>query len=156
MSTVLNLQIRSTDSEATEAIGAKIGARLKGSEVIVLASDLGGGKTTFTRGLVRGAGSEDHVSSPTFTVSKVYSSPLATIHHFDFYRLEDAGLMAHELQDVLEDANCAVVVEWGSVVNSVLPSDRVDIAITPLSETERNIDISYSENFSYLLEGLTK
>ena len=64
--------IVSTDSKSTEKLGALLGKQLKGGEVIELVSDLGGGKTTFVRGLAAGSGSKDQVASPTFTLSKVY------------------------------------------------------------------------------------
>jgi tRNA threonylcarbamoyladenosine biosynthesis protein TsaE len=67
------LELVSKDAEQTENIAHLIGARLRGGEVIELVSDLGGGKTTFTRGLADGAGSKDIVASPTFIVSKVYT-----------------------------------------------------------------------------------
>ena len=66
------LKLSSNNAEQTELIAVAIGKRLRGGEMIELVSDLGGGKTTFTRGLARGAGSSDVVSSPTFTISKVY------------------------------------------------------------------------------------
>src|SRR6185436_20817876 len=91
-----------TSAVETESLGEKVGRNLKGGEVIVLSSDLGGGKTTFVRGLARGADSADHVSSPTFTLSKVYqlqndtkastdsnTKTLREIQHFDFYRLDE-------------------------------------------------------------------
>lgn len=119
--------------------------------MIELRSDLGGGKTTLTRGLVSGAGSIDPVSSPTFTVSKLYNTPRLTIYHFDFYRLQEAGLMAHELHDALQDTKGVVIVEWGDVVGDVLPEERVIVTIRKTDDGGRQIDISTSESFGYLL-----
>jgi len=96
-------QTNSTGSEDTERLGELLGRRLRGGEVLELRSDLGGGKTTFVRGLVRGAGCHDRVSSPTFTLSRVYKSKDFEIHHFDFYRLQDPGLVANELAEVVGD-----------------------------------------------------
>lgn len=155
MSTVLKQQILSTDSETTEKLGANIGAHLRGGEVIELASDLGGGKTTFTRGLVRGAGSADHVSSPTFTVSKVYETPALTIHHFDLYRLEEAGIMRHEIEELQSDPKNVLVLEWAGVASSVLPDLRMRIAFTTISETDREITVEYPEAYAYLLKGIS-
>lgn len=142
------------DPKEMEALAEKIGARLRGGEVIELVSDLGGGKTTFTRGLVRGAGSSDVVSSPTFTVSKVYKSNSFEIHHFDFYRLADAGLAAHELADLLHDPAVVVVTEWSGVVEHILPNERVTISIMRKSDTTRELRITYPNTFKYLLEEL--
>ncbi len=117
-------------------------------------SDLGGGKTTLVRGLARGLGSHDHVSSPTFKISNVYSAGKLQLHHFDFYRLNDAGVVAHELHDVLEDPQAIVVVEWGDVVQNVLPPDRLNIQLKATSENERQITIKYPESLGYLIEDL--
>lgn len=146
------ITIQTMSPAETEQLGADIGQRLKGGEIIELMSDLGGGKTTFTRGLARGAGSDDHVSSPTFTVSKVYKAPKFNIHHFDFYRLQEAGLMEHELQDLLGDSKAIVVVEWGGVVKHVLPEQRTTIEIIQSDTESRDITLSFPPKLSYLME----
>ena len=140
------------DSDATEKFGARLGRALRGGEVIELISDLGGGKTTLTRGLASGAGSSDVVGSPSFMISKVYKSPKFEIHHFDFYRLTEAGLMEHELQDVLIDPNAVVIVEWGDVVQHVLPLERLTIHIDKTSDGAREAKINYPQKLAYLLE----
>lgn len=137
---------------ATELLAEKIGARLKGGEVIELVSDLGGGKTTFMRGLARGAKSTDSVTSPTFTVSKVYQSPGFEIHHFDFYRLPDPGLMIHELEDLVGDPGAVVAVEWADAIQQVLPEGRLTITIESHNESQRNIIFLASPILDYLLE----
>ena len=118
--------------------------------MIELKSDLGGGKTTLTRGIAKAAGSSDSVASPTFTISKVYKAPSLSVYHFDFYRLQEAGLMAHELHDALEDPKGVVVVEWGDVVQDVLPQDRITITIHKTSEGGRVISCVYPEAMRYL------
>jgi tRNA threonylcarbamoyladenosine biosynthesis protein TsaE len=154
MNTGLTRQIDSTSSDATEQIAEQLGARLKGGEVIELISDLGGGKTTFVRGLARGIGSADRVASPTFTLSRVYKGKKLELYHFDFYRLQDAGLMEHELHDLLEIPEAVVVVEWGDVVAHVLPAERLTIRITRTGDNTRQLACSTPESLSYLLEGL--
>lgn len=146
-------EIASNGSEETERIGELIGSRLKGGEVIELVSDLGGGKTTFVRGLVRGIGSRDHVSSPTFKLSNIYTSPLLELHHFDFYRLNEAGIVADELAEIISQPNVAVVVEWGEVVHDVLPKDRLTITIKTTGESARHLELSFPNKLSYLVEG---
>ncbi len=132
---------QTSNAEETEAIGEQIGAQLIGGEVIELSSDLGGGKTTFVRGLARGVGSADRVASPTFTISKVYQAPDFAIHHFDFYRLQEAGLIKHELEDVLGDEKVVTVVEWSDVIADVLPEHTIKIDITSNGENRRTIAI---------------
>lgn len=131
-----------------------MGKALKGGEVIELVSDLGGGKTTFVRGLAHGAGSKDKVGSPTFTISKVYNAPKFDIHHFDFYRLPDPGLVANELAEVLGDEHIVTVIEWADVVSHVLPGNRLHINIRQTPSGARELTFRASEPLAYLLEAL--
>ena len=154
MNTVMTLQIDSTSSDDTEKIAEHIGEQLRGHEVIELVSDLGGGKTTFVRGLVRGAGSIDKVASPSFTISRVYRAKKLQIHHYDFYRLPDAGLLTHELVDLLDEPLAVLVIEWADIVQSILPKDRVTIRIMPTGDTSRQLNFEYPTKLGYVLEGL--
>lgn len=141
-------------AEETEKIGRTLGKALRGGEVIELVSDLGGGKTTFTRGFVAGSGSDDLVSSPTFTISNSYDSGPLTINHFDFYRLPEAGLMEHELEDIIGEPDQVVIVEWSDVVAHVLPDERITISLQALADDQREITITYPEKLTYLVEAI--
>jgi len=154
MNTDMIWQTESTSSEQTEQLAEKLGRRLRGGEVIELVSDLGGGKTTFTRGLVRGAGSLDKVASPTFTLSREYTTSNFTIAHFDFYRLGEAGIMGDELAEILADPTYVTVVEWGDVVHDVLPQERLTIRITLEADGSRKLTLEYAERLAYLMESL--
>ena len=155
MSTATTLQIDSTSSEQTEQLAEKLGAKLHGGEVIELVSDLGGGKTTFTRGLVRGTGSTDQVASPTFMLSREYAAPEFTIAHFDFYRLGEAGIVADELAEGIGDPKYVSVVEWGEIVHDVLPENRLTIHIAQTGEDTRQLLFEYPLALAYLVENLT-
>ncbi len=123
--------------------------------MIELVSDLGGGKTTFVRGLARGFGSHDRVASPTFTIGRVYRSGNLTMHHFDFYRLPEAGLIVEELAEVIGDQQVVTVVEWADVVQNVLPKERLTIHITRSNhEGGRTLRAAVPASLEYLLEGL--
>lgn len=154
MSTEKTWQIHSTSSADTEQFGERIGANLRGGEVIELVSDLGGGKTTFTRGLVRGAGSTDRVASPTFTISCEYRTPKLTIIHCDFYRLSEPGIIAEELREHIGDPRSVVVVEWGDIIQNVLPANRLTIHLSQSGEDTRDITCRYPANLIYLLHGV--
>lgn len=152
---VMTKKLISKSAKETEELGLKIGRALKGGEVIELISDLGGGKTTFTRGLAKGAGSDNHVSSPTFTISNVYNGPKVTLTHFDFYRLPEAGLMEHELEDVLGEPDQVVIVEWSDVVAHVLPKERLVVKlVSGKDEEERTLTLSWPEKLDYVVAGL--
>jgi tRNA threonylcarbamoyladenosine biosynthesis protein TsaE len=124
-------QILSTSSAETERLGGLLGSGLKGGEVVELRSDLGGGKTTFVRGLVGGSGSKDNVTSPTFTLSRIYNAKNFTIHHFDFYRLNDSGILADQLSESFNDRKAVVVIEWANIVKDILPEQRLSIEFKP-------------------------
>jgi tRNA threonylcarbamoyladenosine biosynthesis protein TsaE len=131
-----------------------MGRALKGGEVIELASDLGGGKTTFVRGLARGAGSKDKVASPTFTISKVYQTDTFEIDHFDFYRLSDPGIVADELAEVVGDPQMVVVVEWADVVLDVLPGKRLQLRFEQTPTGSRKLTFSAPQELQYLIEAI--
>ena len=154
------LQLTVTDAEQTQELAAKIGRQLKGGELIELVSDLGGGKTTFVRGLARGAGSSDHVASPTFTISKQYQAKQLTIHHFDFYRLPEAGLMERELAELVGQPAAVVVVEWAKVVHDVLPPDYLQVKLELLADQQapdsRRLTITCPPKLEYLIKSLSQ
>ena len=142
--------------EETEHLAAAIGVQLRGGECIELSSDLGGGKTTFTRGLAAGAGSLDQVASPTFTISKRYQAQKLTLFHYDFYRLQEPGLVAEELAESVHDPLAVSIIEWADTVEDVLPYNRLKISIqrSADSETARTIHIAGPAESGYLLEGI--
>jgi tRNA threonylcarbamoyladenosine biosynthesis protein TsaE len=151
MNTAQTWQTKSTSSEATVELGEAIGRKLRGGEVIELVSDLGGGKTTFVRGLARGLGSHDTVSSPSFTLSNQYEAGDLTLYHLDFYRLSEPGIMRDELAELLDDPRAIVVVEWANIVENVLPAERLLITLKAESETGRQLTFQYPEKLAYLI-----
>jgi len=120
----------------TQNLATIVGKVVKGGEVIEFTSDLGGGKTAFVKGLARGMGVLDVVQSPTFMLSIVHKANRGLeLHHFDFYRLHEAGMSA-ELAESLQQANAVTAVEWGDIVHDVLPNYRMSVNITvPTGET---------------------
>ena len=122
--------IFTTNSPAeTEALGQRLAAQLRGGEVIAYTGDRGAGKTAFTRGLARGLGITDRVTSPTFTIVNEYDSGRLPLFHFDMYRLTSSD----DLYDIgWEDylaRNGVCAVEWSEIVEDALEGHliRVDI-----------------------------
>lgn len=150
----MKLEVKS--AEEMQVFGEKIGRLLGGGEVIELIGDVGAGKTTFVNGLARGLEITDRVQSPTFTISRVYDGRSnIRLAHYDFYRLQDAGIMSDEISEVLQDPQTVTVIEWGGAVEGVLPVDRLAVSITSPSETARRIDIhSGGDTSSTLLRKL--
>lgn len=150
-------ETRSVSPADTERLGELLGRNLKGGKVIELCSDLGGGKTTFVRGLARGLGSKDTVASPTFTLNKIYKGREGTqIHHFDFYRLNEPGVVAEQLEESLNNPDVVTVVEWSDIVRNVLPSKRLTIEFKPAENDpdERLITVTYPDSYTKLIKQL--
>ena len=119
-----------TNSPAeTEAIGAALGKILPGGTVLAYRGDLGAGKTAFTRGLARGLGCSEIVTSPTYTIVNEYLGGRLPLFHFDMYRLGSSDeLFDIGWEDYLARGGvCAV--EWSEIVDDALDGDcvRVDI-----------------------------
>lgn len=111
----------------TETIGEEIGKRLKGTEVIALYGGLGMGKTALTRGIVKGAGCDDDVSSPTFAIVNEYRGKFK-IYHFDMYRIDGwDDLYSIGFFDYLE--NGVLIIEWSENIEAVLPENCIRIRI---------------------------
>jgi tRNA threonylcarbamoyladenosine biosynthesis protein TsaE len=142
-------------SDKTLEIAELVGQRLKGGEVIELVSDLGGGKTVFVKGVAKGMGVKDLVGSPSFTLSSEYKAGDLTLHHFDFYRLGEPGLMTNTISDVLGKPETVVAVEWADLIDTVLPSDRLSIRIRAIGDNSRHLKFSYPEHLTYLIPANT-
>jgi tRNA threonylcarbamoyladenosine biosynthesis protein TsaE len=113
-----------------KAFGAKLGAALRGGEVIELVGDVGAGKTTLTKGIASGLNIDEDIQSPSFTISRAYDAPNGLhLAHYDFYRLHDAGIMADELHETLHDSATVTIIEWAEIIAGVLPQDRLTITI---------------------------
>ena len=124
----------------TEAVGAALAQVLQPGTVIAYRGDLGAGKTAFTRGLARGLGVTDRVTSPTYTIVNDYLGGRMPLFHFDMYRLgSEDELFDIGWDDYLERGGvCAV--EWSENVWGAM-EDAIVITITRLDEDTRKIDI---------------
>jgi tRNA threonylcarbamoyladenosine biosynthesis protein TsaE len=109
---------------------------------VLLTGNLGAGKTTLAKGLVRGLGAAnpEEVSSPTFTLIHEYGSPPA-VYHVDLYRLDNADEVATLGLDELFDRDALVLVEWGERFPELMPADRIEIRLRATGENEREIEV---------------
>ena len=141
------LQLRSTSLDATHAIAAALAGQVRVGDVVVLAGEMGSGKTAFAQGFGAALGVEEPMTSPTFTL--VHSHPVAhgsgrlTLHHADLYRLTTQ----HEVADLalaeLAEAEGIILVEWGDVVASLL-GDHLLVRLDPVVGDESARDITVS------------
>ena len=149
-----SITLQSQSPEQTESYAEVIGPAMQPGVVVELSSDLGGGKTTFVRGLARGFGSTSVVASPTFSLCRVYDSDATRLHHFDLYRLGEAGVLSYELEEALEDPVGAVVIEWAGLAEQILPADRLRVKFTKTGDTSRELRLEVGKTQAYLLENL--
>jgi tRNA threonylcarbamoyladenosine biosynthesis protein TsaE len=131
------------NEQEMKAFGEALGALLRGGEVIELVGDVGAGKTTLTKGIAAGLAVDEDVQSPSFTISRVYDARDGLqLSHYDFYRLQDAGIMANELSEAIRDPSTITIIEWADIVEGVLPANRISVSITSLSETGRELTLT--------------
>ena len=139
-----------TNSPAeTEAVGEALGKRLQPGTVLAYRGDLGAGKTAFTRGLARGLGATEQVTSPTYTIVNEYLSGRLPLFHFDMYRLASADdLFDIGWEDYLERGGvCAV--EWSENVEDAL-ENAICVTIEKTGEDSRRITVEGGESLADL------
>lgn len=150
----MDLEVVCDGLDQTELLAGAISSKLRGGEVIELVGDVGAGKTTFVKGLVKALGSDEPVSSPTFTISNIYEAGRLPVYHFDFYRLgSDDSLIKHELSETVADKSGVVVLEWADSVRSVLSGDHLRIDIESPSEEIRKFKLHFPPQYSYMGSG---
>jgi tRNA threonylcarbamoyladenosine biosynthesis protein TsaE len=139
-------EVEVPDERAMLALGAKLAAALDASQasiVVFLTGELGTGKTTLVRGMLRALGIEGAIRSPTFTLLEIYPVGARWIAHLDLYRLENPGrdeLEALGLRDVLSTGH-ALFIEWPQRAAGVLPQPDFSVQIE-FAGTQRRVAIS--------------
>ena len=124
----------------TEAVGAALARALHPGAVIAYRGDLGAGKTAFTRGLARGLGCSEQVTSPTYTIVNEYLSGKMPLFHFDMYRLGSADDLWDIGWDDYLDRMGVCAVEWSENVDEAM-EDAIFVTIEKLSDEDRRITI---------------
>ena len=134
------MEITTNSPEETEAVGAALGAKLRPGTVIAYRGDLGAGKTAFTRGLARGLGCPDRVTSPTYTIVNEYLGGRLPLFHFDMYRLaSEDDLWDIGWEDYL-DRGGVCAVEWSEHVAGAMEG-ALTVTIEKLGAQSRRITI---------------
>jgi tRNA threonylcarbamoyladenosine biosynthesis protein TsaE len=137
---------QSLREEETFELGAQVGTRLKGGEIILLSGALGAGKTVFIKGMASALGiAKDEVTSPSFTLVNRYDDGRLTLYHLDLYRLNEGASAAHavDLDELLTDERAVLVIEWAERMGRYpLPSPVYRISITGDGDEPRQITIS--------------
>jgi tRNA threonylcarbamoyl adenosine modification protein YjeE len=129
------------DGAATEALGARIARGLAVGDAVALEGDLGAGKTTLARAVLRALGVAEEVPSPTFTLVQQYDTPLLTVRHYDLYRLAGAAELGElGLDEALDEG--AALIEWPERAGNRLPPGTLHVVLTITGQTARRARLS--------------
>ena len=145
------LTLKTDSREETHLLGEKLGAAAKENMVFLLSGDLGAGKTTLTQGIARGLGIKRPVTSPTFTIQKLYRGGRLVLNHIDAYRLEglsqDLGF-----EEYMNDGGLTVI-EWSQFAPQLIPDTYLEVTIRLLENDSREFRFEASgEEYEQLLE----
>ncbi|HEX7276903.1 MAG TPA: tRNA (adenosine(37)-N6)-threonylcarbamoyltransferase complex ATPase subunit type 1 TsaE [Acidimicrobiales bacterium] len=129
---------RTTSVDETRALAAEVAPLAKPNDLVLLAGDLGAGKTAFVQGFARGLGVSEAVTSPAFVLARPYQGRL-TLLHLDVYRLEHIQEL-HDLgiSELLDDGG-VTVIEWGDVVAPALPADFLEVRMSPGDDDDERL-----------------
>lgn len=164
------VRLRTESAEDTRALGAALARGLRPGDVVLLAGELGAGKTTLAQGIGAGLGVADHVTSPTFTLVRSYPCPtpapprhgnerhgneggapptVRAFLHADLYRLEHLGEVVDLAIGELVEDDAVAVVEWGDVAEPVLGSDALSVRLAAgHHDDERCVTITADPSWS--------
>ncbi len=135
-------------AEETRAWGKELAGTILPGTLLCLTGELGAGKTTLVQGLLEGLGAERPYVSPTFVIMKQYElfvssvTGVKRIYHADAYRVGSKDFTEIGFTEWCADRDGLVILEWPERIADILPEKRIDITLTSLSETEREIRIN--------------
>lgn len=137
----MNLRALTTSADSTRALAAAVAELVTAGDVIVLAGELGAGKTAFAQGLGVALGVTEQITSPTFTLARHYEGRLA-MHHLDVYRVERIAELADLGVAELLDSGGVVVVEWGDAIAPSLGGEYLEIRLSyGDGDDDRHLDV---------------
>jgi len=136
-------RIETGSAAETEALGARIAARLQPGDLVVISGDVGAGKTTLIRGACRALGISGPVTSPTFTIGQRYGGGRLPVSHLDLYRLESIEPEEPALLDDYLDQAGVTFVEWPAVGAAQLGLPALEVRLEHLGDERRQAEIEW-------------
>ncbi|MBP3637846.1 MAG: tRNA (adenosine(37)-N6)-threonylcarbamoyltransferase complex ATPase subunit type 1 TsaE [Clostridia bacterium] len=134
--------MRTNSPAETRLLGERLAHLLQPGDVLLMLGDLGAGKSELTRGIAKGLGVTSTVASPSFTILNVYDEGRVPLYHFDWYRLNDVEELYEMGMDEYLGGDGVAVVEWPRQCPEAIPETCLEVRITPVSETEREITLT--------------
>ena len=138
----MNNQFTTTNAQQTQDFACEFSKTLLGGETILLNGDLGAGKTHFVKGVAKGLGIDDVITSPTFALHNQYYGGRLVLNHFDFYRImdpEEAEILG--LNEFFGESDSISCIEWSQNIAELLPRDCIIVTIEKIDENTRQITI---------------
>ena len=134
-----NNMVVTQNAAETRALGVRLAKKLKAGDVVLLEGELGAGKSELARGIARGLGVTETVTSPSFTILNVYESGSCPLYHFDWYRLESEEELYELGMDEYLGGDGIALVEWPGRCPEAVPEDCLLIRLEAESENTRRI-----------------
>ena len=131
--------MKTYSTEETRALGRRLANQLRPGDTVLLRGDLGSGKSELTRGIAKGLGVAETVTSPSFTILNVYESGRYPLYHFDWYRLESEEELYELGMDEYLGGDGIALVEWPGRCPEAVPEDCLLIRLDAEGETTRRI-----------------
>lgn len=135
-------RVESRSAAETEAVGARVAARLGPGDVVVVSGEVGAGKTTLIRGACRALGVEGPIASPTFTIGRRYRGARLPVSHLDLYRLEDLEGEDPALLDDYLTPDAVAFVEWPAAAGPRLARRALEVRLRHTGGDSRAIELS--------------
>lgn len=135
------LTVTNSASE-TRALGEQLASGLRPGDTVILEGELGAGKSELARGIARGLGVTETVTSPSFTILNVYESGRCPLYHFDWYRLESEEELYELGMDEYLGGDGIAVVEWAERCPDAVPEDCIRIRLEATGEETRRITVN--------------
>ncbi len=129
----------SESAKETRKLGENLAGRLKAGDVILLEGELGAGKSELARGIAKGLGVAETVTSPSFTILNVYTSGRIPLYHFDWYRVGDEEEIYELGMDEYLGGDGIALVEWPGQCPGVIPESCLKITIDRMDDSRRDI-----------------
>ena len=123
------LRVRTTSLDDTHVVAAAVAGVARSGDLIVLAGEMGAGKTAFAQGFGRALGITEPITSPTFTLAREYEGARLTMHHLDVYRLEEIEEVLDLALPELLDSPSVTLIEWGDAIIPALPAEYLEVRV---------------------------
>ena len=152
-----SLTLESLDTSQTQAFARALASLLKGGEILFFEGPIGAGKTVMVKEIVKYFGIKKRPVSASFSLMKKYQNKDVTLYHADLFRLEEGEMFNLGFEEMLEDENAILLIEWPEAAKKFFPSSRIEIKINLLKGNGRKISFkALGKTSQKILEGLCK